>query len=182
MNACTLFAWWGLNTWLPAYLVLPPAEGGVGLSIISTSAIILIMQIGMWLGYISFGFVTDALGRRRAYVLFLLAASVLLPIYGFLRSPVVLLGLGPVVAFFGTGYFSGFGPLTAELYPTAIRATAQGFTYNTGRLASAAAPFVIGSLAAARGFGTAFSVAGGAFLVAAITWMAIPETADGRLQ
>ena len=75
--------------------------------------------------------------------------------------------LGPFVAFFGTGYFSGFGAITAEIYPTAIRATAQGFTYNIGRIASAAAPFVVGSLATTRGFGTALSVAAAAFLVAA---------------
>ena len=56
------------------------------------------------------------------------------------------------MAFFGTGYFTGFGIVTAESYPTAIRATAQGLTYNTGRLASAAAPFVVGSLADQRGF------------------------------
>ena len=94
----------------------------------------------------------------------------------------VLLALGPLVAFFGTGYFSGFGPMTAEVYPTAIRATAQGFTYNTGRLASAAAPLVVGSLASARGFGLAFSVAGSAFLLASVLWIAIPETRNAELQ
>ena len=60
--------------------------------------------------------------------------------------------LGPLVAFFGTGYYSGFGAVVAELYPTAVRATAAGVCYNTGRIASAAAPFVVGSLAATRGF------------------------------
>jgi MFS family permease len=182
MNACTLFAWWGLNTWVPAYLVLSPAEGGVGLSIVGTSGVVFIMQVGMWLGYVSFGFVTEAIGRRRAYVSYLIAASVLLPTYGFVRNPIALLALGPLVAFFGTGYFSGFGPLTAEAYPTAIRATAQGVTYNTGRLASAAAPFIVGSLASARGFGFAFSVAGSAFLLAAVLWIAIPDTRGGELR
>ena len=99
----------------------------------------------------------------------------LLPVYGFERNPLVLLALGPFVAFFGTGSFSGYGPLTAEIYPTAIRATAQGFTYNVGRIASAAAPFVVGSLAATRGFGVAFSVTGAAFMLAAILWLGIPD-------
>jgi MFS family permease len=182
MNACTLFAWWGLNTWVPAYLVLSPAEGGVGLSIVGTSGVVFTMQVGMWLGYVSFGFIAETVGRRRAYVSFLIAASVLLPTYGFVKNPMVLLALGPFVAFFGTGYFSGFGPLTAETYPTAIRATAQGVTYNTGRLASAAAPFVVGSLASARGFGFAFLVSGSAFLLAAVLWIAIPDTRGGELQ
>jgi MFS family permease len=175
MNACTLFGWWGLNTWVPAYLVLPPAQGGVGLSTVGTSGIVFITQVGMWFGYVSFGFISDAIGRRRAYVVFLLLASVLLPIYGFQKNPLVLLAMGPFVAFFGTGYFSGYGPLSAEIYPTAIRATAQGLTYNTGRIASAAAPFVIGSLASSRGFGAAFAVTGAAFLLAAITWIWIPD-------
>ena len=61
--------------------------------------------------------------------------------------------------------------MTAELYPTAIRATAQGFTYNIGRLASAAAPFVVGSLAATQGFRVAFSITAIAFLLAGIAWI-----------
>ena len=175
MNACTLFGWWGLNTWVPAYLVLPAEQGGAGLSIIGSSAVVFITQVGMWFGYVTFGFVADAIGRKRAYAIYILAASLLLPLYGYMRSPLVLLTLGPCIAFFGTGHYSGFGPLTAEIYPTAIRATAQGFTYNAGRLASAAAPYVIGSLAASRGFGPAFAAAGAAFFVAAIALYWVPE-------
>jgi MFS family permease len=182
MNACTLFAWWGLNSWVPAYLRLPPVQGGVGLASSTMSLFVIAMQIGMWCGYVSFGFIADAVGRRRAYVAYVLAASVLLPAYGMLRSPPVLLALGPFVAFFGTGYFSGFGALTAEIYPTAIRATAQGFTYNLGRIASAAAPYTVGSLAASRGFGAAFTVTGGAFLLAAVAWIWIPETRGTELR
>jgi MFS family permease len=181
MNACTLFGWWGLNTWVPAYLVLPAAQGGAGLSIVGSSAVVFITQVGMWFGYVTFGFAADAIGRKRAYAIYIVAASVLLPVYGYMRNPLVLLGLGPLVAFFGTGHYSGFGPLTAEIYPTAIRATAQGFTYNAGRLASAAAPYVIGSLAASRGFGPAFSVAGAAFFLAAIALYWVPKPGSVEL-
>ena len=62
----------------------------------------------------------------------------------------MLLLLGPLVAFFGTGYYSGFGAVIAELYPTSVRATAAGFCYNIGRIASAAAPFIVGSMAATQ--------------------------------
>ena len=68
-------------------------------------------------------------------------------------APLVLLALGPLVAFFATGYFSGFGAVTAEIFPTTIRGTAQGFTYNIGRIVSAAAPFTVGTLAQTQGFG-----------------------------
>jgi MFS family permease len=181
MNACTLFGWWGLNGWVPAYLRLSPAEGGIGLDSSTMSLFVIAMQVGMWFGYVSFGFIADSIGRKRTYVIYVLVASVLLPIYGQVREPALLLALGPLVAFFGTGYFSGFGALTAELYPTAVRATAQGFTYNAGRIVSAAAPFVVGSLAATQGFGVAFTVTGAAFLAAAIAWMWIPGTGRREL-
>ncbi len=181
MNSCCLFAWWGLNGWVPAYLRLSPAQGGIGLSSSTMSWFVIAMQVGMWFGYVTFGFMADAIGRKRTYVIYLLTAAVLLPMYGILRVPVVLLFLGPFVAFFGTGYFSGLGALVAELYPTAVRATAAGFCYNFGRIASAAAPYTVGSVAQSRGFGLAFTIAGAAFLLAAVAWIWIPETRNREL-
>lgn len=181
MNAATMFAWWGLNLWIPAYLSLPIAEGGVGLTTLAMSSFVVAMQVGMWFGYVTFGFVSDRFGRKPTYVVYLLTAAALVYAYSVLRSPVALLVLGPFVAFFGTGYFSGFGAITAEVYPTAIRATAQGFTYNLGRLASAVAPFVVGSMAQTRGFGAAFSITAAAFLIAAAFWIFIPETKGRQL-
>jgi MFS family permease len=176
MNACCLFAWWGFNLWIPAYLSLPIAAGGVGLSTGAMSGLVVAMQVGMWFGYVTFGFVSDAVGRRRTYVTYLIVAAVLMLVYGTTRNPLLLLLLGPFVAFFGTGYYSGLGAVTAEIYPTDIRATAQGLTYNVGRIASAAAPFAVGSLAQSHGFGLALSIASVAFVGAAICWIWIPET------
>lgn len=181
MNACALFGWWALNGWIPAYLSLPAAQGGLGLATGTMSWFIVAMQVGMWLGYVSFGFITDVLPRKRVYVTYLVMASLLLPLYGSMKIPVVLLLLGPLVAFFGTGFFSGFGGVTAEVYPTAIRATAQGFTYNLGRVASAAAPFTIGTLATSHGFALAFTVAGGVYMLGALAWTFIPETRGREL-
>jgi MFS family permease len=181
MNACTLFGWWGLNSWVPGYLALEPERGGIGLSSSAMSWFVIAMQVGMWVGYVSFGFIADAIGRKKTYVMFVLAASVLLPLYGFLKTPVILLALGPLVSFFGTGYYSGFGAVVVELYPTEVRATAAGVCYNTGRIASAAAPFIVGSLAASGGFFAAFAVTGVAFLLAAVMWIWIPETRNREL-
>jgi MFS family permease len=182
MNACTLFAWWGFYLWLPSYLVQPVAQGGIGLQLLSSSGFILVMQAGMWVGYVTFGFVSDAVGRKPAYITYLLMAAVLLTAFLSTKNAMLLLALGPFVAFFATGYFSGFGAVTAEVYPTAIRATAQGFTYNLGRLASALAPFTVGTLAQTHGFGAALSLSSGAFLLAALTWIWIPETRGRQLR
>jgi len=182
MNACTMFGWWGFNLWLPAYLSMGRDQGGMGLSPRTMSGLVIFMQLGMWLGYITFGFISDRLGRKRSYVGFLLIASVSMVLYSQARQPLLLLVLGPFVAFFGTGYFTGFGALTAEIYPTAVRATAQGITYNTGRIVSAAAPFVVGSLAETRGFGFSFILIATAFLAAAVFWIGIPETRGKELE
>ena len=142
---------------------------------------IIAMQVGMWFGYITFGYISDAVGRKRTYVAYLVSAAVLIAIYTSLRAPLALLLLGPFVAFFATGYFSGFGAVTAEIYPTDIRATAQGFTYNLGRIASAAAPFTVGTLAQSRGFDVALSTTSVAFVLAALLWIWIPETKGRKL-
>ncbi|HVB39065.1 MAG TPA: MFS transporter [Vicinamibacterales bacterium] len=176
MNGCTMFAWWGFNLWIPAYLSLPVSQGGVGLSAYAMSGLVVAMQVGMWFGYVTYGFISDKVGRKPTYIIYLLAAAVLIVLYATTRNPMALLVLGPFVAFFGTGYFSGFGSVTAEIYPTRIRATAQGLTYNIGRVASAAAPFIVGSLADTRGFGVALSTTAVAFVLAAVMWIWIPET------
>jgi MFS family permease len=181
MNAFTLFAWWGFNLWLPGYLSLPVSSGGRGLSTSVMATLVAVMQVGMWFGYVTFGFVSDAIGRKRAYIIYIVTAACLIFVYTSLRAPLGLLVLGPFVAFFATGYFSGFGAVTAEIYPTDIRARAQGFTYNMGRIASAAAPFAVGTLAQTRGFHVALLLTSAAFLLAALMWIWIPETKGRQL-
>ena len=69
-----------------------------------------------------------------------LVAAVLIPFYAAARSQGVLLVLGTLVAFFGTGIFSGSGIMGSEIFPTAVRARALGFTYNGARALSSVAP------------------------------------------
>ena len=176
MNAATMFAWWGLFTWIPSFLARPLEQGGAGLSVVRSSTWIVVMQIGMWCGYVSFGIIADAIGRKKTYVGYLIVAAVLVPIYAMTRDARWLLVLGPFLAFFGTGYFSGFGAVSAELFPTPLRATAQGLTYNAGRALSALAPIIVGALATGIGLSSAFLVTSVAFVVAAVLWIWIPET------
>jgi MFS family permease len=182
MNACTLFAYWGFNTWMPSFLRASPETGGVGLTNATMSAFVIVNNIGMWFGYVTFGLISDVAGRKRTYVAYLLLAAVFVLAYTSTRTPWALLLLGPVTSFFATGYFSGFGAVTSELYPTSIRATAQGFTYNVGRLASAAAPAIAGSVARSHGYPAALSLAAGAFALAACFWIFIPETKGTKIQ
>jgi MFS family permease len=176
MNAFGMFGYWGLFTWIPAYLSLPVSQGGRGLSLVKTTTFFLVLCFGKWLGYASFGFFADAFGRRKPYFIYLLVAAGLTPIYGSAKSAFWLLLLGPFVAFFGTGFFSGYAAIASEIFPGEIRAAAMGLSYNIGRGFSAAAPFAVGALALHYGIGPAFSLLAAAFFVAALLALLLPET------
>ena len=53
---------------------------------------------------------------------------------------------------------------------------------HMGRLGSAFAPFLVGSLAPTHGFGTAFAMLAGALMLGATTWIWLPETRGRRLE
>lgn len=168
MNAATLFAWWGLFTWVPRFLSMPAAEGGRGLGIVMTSEWTIVMQAGTFLGYVSFGYLADRFSRKYTYIGYLLAAALLVPLFAFVGNPKALLLIGPLVGFFGTGYFSGFTVIASELFPTALRGSAMGFVYNIGRIVSAASPWVIGRMSERSGLGSALCITSIAFFIAAL--------------
>ncbi len=181
-SSCVLFAYWGLFTWIPSYLSSPLSQGGAGMSVVRSSGWIVPMQAGAFFGYVLFGFVADRFGRRPAFIAFVLAAAALVPVYGaWARSPAVLMALGPPVGFFGHGYFSVFGALLAELFPSAVRATAQGLCYNIGRALSALAPLSIGALADRYGIGTALAFTSIFFVAGGVIMLRLPETRGERL-
>jgi MFS family permease len=182
MNALAMFGYWGLFTWIPGYLALPVEKGGRGFGLMASLGWVFFMGPGKWLGYTLFGFAADTFGRRKSYVFYLMVAALLVPLFGSVTDFTWLLLLGPFVAFFGTGFFSGFSAIAAELFPTQIRATAMGITYNVGRGFSAAAPYVVGWVADSFGFQPAFMVLAGAFFLASLLALALPETKGKQLE
>src|SRR5258706_10533361 len=102
--------------------------------------------------------------------------GLLVPIYGMTSSPTLLLLLGPLVAFFGTGFFSGYAAIASEIFPGEIRAAAMGFSYNVGRGVSAVAPFAVGALAIKHGIGPAFLLQAGGVFLAPMFYLGTPET------
>ena len=181
MNACGMFGYWGLFTWIPGYLSLPVSKGGRGLSLVIGTTFYLVLSPGKWLGYASFGFFADAFGRRKPYFAYLLIAAILVPLYGIFRSPILLLILGPFIAFFGTGFFSGYAAIASEIFPGEIRAAAMGLSYNLGRGLSAVAPFAVGAIASKFGFLPGFFLLAAAFLAAALLALLLPETRGRQL-
>jgi|HubBroStandDraft_4_1064222.scaffolds.fasta_scaffold00076_13 MFS family permease len=182
-NFCGMFAWWGLFTWLPPYLSLPVSQGGRGFGVMGTTTLLVVLNLfGMFPGYASFGWVADHLGRRKAFLFYSLTASLLIPLYASARSPAALMVLGTLVAFFGTGIFSGSGIIGSEIFPTSVRARALGFTYNGARTMSSVAPLVIGLVSQVKGLSWAFYLCAGGYLLAALMTTQLPETRGKKLE
>ncbi|HEY1303330.1 MAG TPA: MFS transporter [Vicinamibacterales bacterium] len=184
LGSAVQFANWGLFFWLPQFLARPIAQGGAGMGVVGQLPWIIPVQLGAYFGYLTFGFIADRIGRRQAFVLYMVAAAILVPIYGQMaRSPFVLLALGPLIGYFGYGYFSMFGSFVAELYPAAVRATGQGTSYNIGRMAGAVAPYTIGVIATQPGIGIglALSITSAFFLLAAVLVFTLPNRSGEAL-
>jgi len=185
LGASVQFAYWGIFFWLPAFLARPIAQGGAGMGVVGSLGWLIPVQIGAYFGYLTFGFIADRFGRRQTFVLFMLVAAVLVPIYGQMaRNPGILMLLGPVLGYFGHGYFSIFGSFIAELFPTAVRATAQGTSYNIGRMAGALAPYTIGAVAMLPGIGIGLALAttSAFFLLGAVLIFTLPDRSGQALE
>jgi len=141
------------------------------MGIVGSLGWIIPVQIGAYLGYLTFGFLADRFGRKPTFVTFMIGAAVLVLLYGRMAgNPAILLLLSPLLGYFGHGYFSVFGGMIAELFPASVRATGQGTSYNIGRMAGAVAPYTIGAVAGIPGIGIglALGTTSAFFLLAAV--------------
>ncbi|GAA3582677.1 MFS transporter [Amycolatopsis ultiminotia] len=158
-----------LFTWMPNYL-----KDSRGLSVVNTGGYFALLIPGAFVGYVCGGYLTDLLGRKKTFLLFSVLSAILIVL--FVQLPYGANGLMLLISFplgFSTSaIFSGFGAYLAELYPTEVRATGQGFTYNFGRAVGAAFPAVVGFL----GAGGAIVLGAVGYAIAALALLGLPET------
>ena len=168
-------AYWFTYSWLPGYL-----HGERQFSMAKSALWVLVTQAGGLIGYSSFGFAADNLGRRPAYsiyaVIWALGLSMVTLFWGPIATyPGIILVFMFLVGF-GTGMFGGYGPLFTELFPTDIRNTAMGSAFNLARGVQFFTPVVIVWIAQSYGMaGGIFLAAFFALLTGAWIWM-FPET------
>jgi MFS family permease len=178
LSSAVMFAYWGLFSWVPQYLRI-----GADQTLWQSMQVIVPMQIGAFLGYLSFGFLAERFGRRLTFAAFLLAAAAVVPVFASLgHSLLWLILLAPLVGYAGSGYFSIFGSLLAELFPTSARGTGQGVTYNGGRAVAALAPFTIGVLAKEQGIAWALGFTAVFFVFAAGLIVFLPDRSGQQLE
>lgn len=167
-----------LATWIPTYL-----KSERGLSVVGTGGYLAFLISGAFLGYLTGGYLTDRLGRRRNIWLFALLSAVCVLVYAHIpgSADTLLLVLGFPLGFCMSAIFSGFGSYLSELYPTEVRGTGQGFTYNAGRAVGAVFPTLVGFLADSWGVGGALVFGAAGYGLAALALLGLPETRGKEL-
>ena len=169
--------YYALFVWLPTFLRTERK-----LTIFGTGAYIGVVIVGSLIGYWVSAWLNDRIGRRANFILFAACSIVTVLIYTQLPlDNTTMLYLGFPLGFFASGIFSGMGPFLTELFPTRMRGSAQGFTYNFGRGIAALNPFFVGLLSAKLPLGQSIGVfaviAYGILITAAFL---LPET-KGRV-
>ncbi len=168
-------AYWFTYTWMPTYL-----HDKLGFSMTNSSVWMLVTQAGGLLGYLSFGFCADWKGRRTAYTAYSIVWAIgLLAVTWFWGAIAVWPWLTLCFMFLvglGTGNFSGYGPIFAEIFPTKIRNTAMGTAFNLARGVQFFTPLIITGVAARYGLGGGISLAAFFAVFTAVWVWTLPET------
>ena len=169
--------YYAITTWLPTFLRTERK-----LTVLGTGGYLAVIIIGSLLGYWLSAWLADRIGRRANFILY--AVCSLVTVIAYTQLPVtdqVMLFLGFPLGFFASGIFSGMGPFLTELFPTRVRGSGQGFTYNFGRGIAALNPLFVGMLSAklplGQSIGVFAAIAYGLLIAAALL---LPET-KGRV-
>jgi len=164
-----------MTLWLPTLL-----KATHGLTTVEVGYQMFTMTIGAGFGFLSAAYLCDAVGRKRSFLWFTLFNWITIP--ALLYAPVGPTGLMVLMFLFGfasLGIYSALGPFFTELFPSAIRASGQGFSYNFGRGLGAFFPTIIGVMTTARIFDLRDAMAVTAsvcYVFVVVTALMLPET------
>ena len=172
------FGYQGAIQWVPSWVSdLLHAQGPKAV-IPQVSLVTSVLNGGGIVGCLCFPLLAERWGRKPALATYFTGAAVAIPVtFSLVADFSLAIMLSPLVGFFAAGVFTGFAVYLPELFPTAIRATAQGFSYNFARFFSAAAPFAAGALVAMHGsFARAITTVGLIYLLGLVVLIFARET------
>jgi MFS family permease len=171
--------YYAITTWLPTFL-----KTSRGLSVLNTGGYLFVVIVGSFVGYMISAWLADRLGRKRTLILFAVCSFLTVTAYTFLPiSNSLMLVLGFPLGFFASGSFSPMGAFFTELFPSRLRGSGQGFSYNYGRAVGALFPTSVGYLSARISLGHAISAfAVTAYLIMILAVLLLPETRGKELQ
>jgi MFS family permease len=167
------YIYWGVFTWTPTFLVTVKH-----LAFVRGLGFLMAQQLGSLTGFLVFAALTDRLGRRPTFIIYLLIGAIAVGFLVMQSDPSVLIATMYFTGFGIAGIFAGMGPFTAEMMAnTSARGTAMGIAYNGGRIGGLIAPILIGALATSeQGFAAGMATTIVAFILAIGVILICPET------
>lgn len=177
MSLSVTIGYWGVSSFVPSYVgSVATAAGLAAQRWVGLAG--LLQNIGALLGFFSFGFLADAVGRKPTTIFYYLLCLIVTPIvYLWVKNIYLLLVVFAVFGFFTQGVFSWTAVWLPELFPTRMRATAAGFIFNVPRLISFVAPLIAGSLIVSLGgYGKTASIVGLFYILGLVAVPFLPET------
>ncbi|MEA2657865.1 MAG: hypothetical protein QOF64_450 [Candidatus Binatota bacterium] len=172
------FGYQGAIQWVPSWIAAMLYAQGTKEVIRQVSLVMTTLTTGGIIGCLFLPFVADRWGRKSALLIYFLGALLSVPTTFLLArelSHAVI--AAPIMGFFASGVTTGFAIYFPELFPTAIRATAQGFCYNFARFFSAAGPLLAGVLTSAHGsFAPAIATIGSVYFIGLVILIFARET------
>ncbi len=171
--------YYAINTWLPTFLRTERK-----LSVLNSGGYLAVVIAGAFSGYLTGAWLSDRLGRKAQFYLFAIGSGLIVLLYTQLKiDNGTMLLLGFPLGFFASGIFSGMGAFFTELFPTNVRGSGQGFSYNFGRGVGALSPWLIGRLSERVGLGVAIGLfAAGSYAIGFAACTFLPETKGRALQ
>jgi MFS family permease len=136
------------------------------------------LTTGGIIGCLCMPLIAERWGRKGALFIYFLGALLSVPTtFLFAKEFDHAVLASPVMGFFAAGVTTAFAIYFPELFPTKVRATAQGFCFNFARFFSAAGPLLAGVLTSAHGsFAPAIATIGSIYFVGLIVLTFARET------
>lgn len=177
MSLATTLGWWGISTWVPAYVAQFAAHTGRS-AVAWSSWAGMIYNAGAIAGYIAFGFIADAIGRKPAVMLYFGLSLVLTPVLFLWTHSIGLIVFVLVVNGFCTlGQYSWMPVWLPEFYPTHLRATGVAFVFNAARFIAFLGPLTAGAIISRLGgYGIAATTVGLIYVLGLVVAPFCPET------
>jgi MFS family permease len=177
MMLSVTFAFWGVGTFIPTYVGSFAAKAGFSAPTFAAWAGLVSSVCGVF-GFISLGFLADAIGRKPTAMLWYAMCLVLTPVvYVWAQDLTTLLVVVGFFGFFTLGIWAWAPIWLPELFPTRMRGTAVAFCFNSPRFISCLGPLIAGTLIGYfGGYGPAATIIGLFFILGIVAAPFLPET------
>lgn len=172
------FGYQGAVQWVPSWIAAMLNAQGTRAVIPQVSLVTTTLTVGGILGCLCMPYAAERWGRKGALFIYFLGALIAVPAtFLFAKQLSHAVIASPVMGFFAAGVTTAFAIYFPELFPTKIRATAQGFCFNFARFFSAAGPLLAGVLTSAHGsFAPAVATIGSIYVLGLIVLIWARET------